>query len=256
LTVERWTDLVVAGTGPSRREVLDIPSARGDLRAVLHGDAGSASAAVVLCPAWGDDGARLRAWSSLFADEAAARGLAVLRFAWPGTFHSGGDDRAATLPDLADACLDATGALRSRAPGRPLVVVGLRLGGAALALALDAGLSVDAAVLVQPVFDGRALAERRLRVRTAVAGPADGTLLGWVDGEPWPDAIAQDVTPAAQRGIAAAAVPTTVVRYRNTPVWPASTRVTVVPGSWHDEPRLDHRRLRRAAVRATQAAGR
>jgi len=124
-----WERSVFAKAEPFR-----IRAAGTDLRGALIGE----GPAVLLVHGWSGGGSQLAA----FVPPLLAAGCAVVAFDGPA--HGASAGRRATMPELADAAADMARRFGVRA------AIGHSLGGAALALALHRGLSLDAAVLVAP----------------------------------------------------------------------------------------------------------
>lgn len=121
-----------------------------------------------------------RVWRGLAIDLAAA-GLACLRFDYPGSGDSAGDD---TDPERLRSWLDAVVAavrfLRRHGGVTEVALVGLRLGGALAAMAAREAGGIDRLALIAPVVSGRSYL-RELKVLSllssnsadAAAPPAD-----------------------------------------------------------------------------------
>lgn len=104
--------------------------------------------AVLLVHGWGGWGAQLAA----FARPLAEAGCTAVWYDGPG--HGASSGRTATIPQLADALAAVARAVGARA------AIAHSVGGAALALALERGLPLDAAVLVAPPRAPEAFFER------------------------------------------------------------------------------------------------
>ncbi|MBK3733395.1 alpha/beta fold hydrolase [Azospirillum brasilense] len=143
----------------------------------LHSAAGRRG--VVLCAPYGSEAlATHRPWRG-FAQALAAAGLPVLRFDYPGTGNSAGDeDDPARLEAWLDGIRAAAAHLRAVAGVEEVALVGLRLGGL-LAAAAARRAAADALVLLSPSPPGRAFLQELRAValladRPAGAPPAVG----------------------------------------------------------------------------------
>ncbi|WP_246472715.1 alpha/beta fold hydrolase [Azospirillum tabaci] len=128
---------------------------------------------VVLCAPYGGEAlATHRAWRR-FAEALAAAGLPVLRFDYPGTGNSVGEEGD---PARLDAWLGgiraATAHLRALTGVEEVALVGLRLG-ALLATAAARGVEADALVLLSPFPSGRAFLQELRAVALLAERPAD-----------------------------------------------------------------------------------
>ena len=131
---------------------------------------------VVLCGPYGHEELCVhRAWKC-FAESLAAAGLPTLRFDYPGSGDSAGDD---SEPDRMRAWLDgvkaAVGRLREDTGVTELTLVGFRLGSllataAALELA-EEGQGVDALALLAPITSGRKAVRELQTLATMVLRP-------------------------------------------------------------------------------------
>ncbi|ALG75207.1 alpha/beta hydrolase [Azospirillum thiophilum] len=131
---------------------------------------------VVLCGPYGyEELCAHRAWKT-FAERLAAAGLPTLRFDFPGSGDSAGDD---SEPDRVRAWLDGIKAavrrLREDTGVTELVLVGFRMGGllataAALELA-EEGQGVDRLVLLSPITSGRKAVRELQTLSTMVLRP-------------------------------------------------------------------------------------
>ncbi|NLH81873.1 MAG: alpha/beta fold hydrolase [Phyllobacteriaceae bacterium] len=147
---------------------------------------GSARRGVVLCPAFGVEGlSALRAWGDL-ADRLAAAGLPTLRFDWPGTGDSLGDDRDPDrLPAWRAAAHAAVERLKAETGVEEVVLVGLRLGATVAAEVAAARSDVALFVAAAPVVSGRRFLReqksfaRLLRVRDEAGEPDADEIGGW-----------------------------------------------------------------------------
>ena len=123
----------------------------------LHLPAGTqADTGVVLCNPFGYEAlCTYRGWREL-ADRLAARGVAVLRFDYPGTGDSSGNEDD---PQRLRAWLDSIEAaalwLRAQTAVKRLGLCGLRLGATLAALAAEQMGGVDDLVLLMPVCSGK-----------------------------------------------------------------------------------------------------
>lgn len=125
-------------------------------------DAGHARAGVVICPPLGREYLRSQYALRLLAEGLASRGLCAFRFDYDGTGDSSGDERdpgrvAAWIESVTSAL-----ALVRRSAVPAVAAVGMRLGATFAAMAARQQGDLDALVLWDPVFSGRAyLAEQR-----------------------------------------------------------------------------------------------
>lgn len=128
---------------------------------------------VVLCAPYGGEAlATHRAWRR-FAESLAAAGLPVLRFDYPGTGDSAGEEGD---PARLDAWLGgiraAAAHLRAVAGVEEVALVGLRLGGL-LAASAAREVGADALVLLSPFPSGRAFLQELRAVALLAERPAD-----------------------------------------------------------------------------------
>ncbi|MEW6346023.1 MAG: alpha/beta hydrolase [Paraburkholderia sp.] len=129
---------------------------------------------VVLCNPFGYDAlCTHRGWRAL-AERLAAAGLPVLRFDYPGSGDSLGDEEE---PGRVAAWLDSIGAamrfLRQSAGVTRVSLCGLRLGGTLAALAAQRSGEVDALVLLSPALSGKNyLRELRAHRQSWLSTPA------------------------------------------------------------------------------------
>jgi pimeloyl-ACP methyl ester carboxylesterase len=142
----------------------------------FHPPVGTAAAGrgVVLCPPFGYDAICTgRGWRML-ADTLAAAGLPVLRFDYPGTGDSAGDEEPGRLGGWIASIRDAGEWLRVRAGVREVALCGFRLGAdlAAAAAARWPG-GVSALALLAPIGSGRAWRRQLL-----LAASGDGGAVG------------------------------------------------------------------------------
>lgn len=141
----------------------------------LHPAAGRRG--VVLCSPHGNEDMCTHRTLRILADRLAAAGLPTLRFDYPGTGNSAGDDEE---PERVRAWLDgihaAVGWLRATTGVEEVALVGLRLGGTLAAMAAGERGGVDRLVLMAPCASGRSYASE-VRAMAALAGtpqPAEG----------------------------------------------------------------------------------
>jgi alpha-beta hydrolase superfamily lysophospholipase len=127
---------------------------------------------VVLCPPFGYDAIRTgRGWRVL-ADMLAAAGLPVLRFDYPGTGDSAGEEEPGRLEEWI-ASIGAAGAwLRAEAGVRKVALCGFRLGADLAAAAAQRPGTASTLALLAPVGSGRAW---RRQLLLAVSGENGGT---------------------------------------------------------------------------------
>ncbi|WP_162801022.1 alpha/beta fold hydrolase [Azospirillum brasilense] len=128
---------------------------------------------VVLCAPYGAEAlATHRAWRG-FAEKLAAAGLPVLRFDYPGTGNSAGEeDDPARLEAWLGGIRAAAAHLRAVAGVGEVALVGLRLG-ALLATAAAREVGADALVLLSPFPSGRAFLQELRAVALLAERPAD-----------------------------------------------------------------------------------
>ncbi|MFC5358587.1 alpha/beta fold hydrolase [Azospirillum himalayense] len=128
---------------------------------------------VVLCAPYGGEAlATHRAWRR-FAERLSAAGLPVMRFDYPGTGNSAGDeDDPARLEAWLGGIRAATAHLRAVAGVEEVALVGLRLG-ALLAAAAAREVGADALVLLSPFPSGRAFLQELRAVALLAERPAD-----------------------------------------------------------------------------------
>jgi pimeloyl-ACP methyl ester carboxylesterase len=127
----------------------------------------TASLGLVICQPFGYEALcahlSLRAW----AQTAAAAGVPVLRFDYPGTGDSAdGDAEAEQLRLWSRGIADAAAQLRRRCGVQRVCLLGLRLGALAAALAAAEHGGIDALIAIAPVTSGR----RYLRELRALQG--------------------------------------------------------------------------------------
>lgn len=135
----------------------EVEAADGRIATYLWGDPASEPVAV-LAHGWSSYGLFLLPWVAPLR----AAGYAVVAFDQAG--HGRSDGSRSSLPAFAEVL----GRVAARY-GRPGVVIGHSLGGAATMLALAGGLSADRAVLIAPPADPFAAGERFAR-RIGLAG--------------------------------------------------------------------------------------
>lgn len=95
------------------------------------------------------EGKQLLQWCHQLAAGVSARGGAGLVLHWPGFEDSGGDPHAVDFDRFVDACEDAVRHAPGSDDGRRWSIAGIRLGGAAAALATKR-LHASSLVLVEP----------------------------------------------------------------------------------------------------------
>jgi alpha-beta hydrolase superfamily lysophospholipase len=136
---------------------------------------------VVLCPPFGYDAICTgRGWRAL-AEMLASAGLPVLRFDYPGTGDSAGDEQPG-LPRAWIASIGAAGEwLRAAAGAREVALCGFRLGAdLAAAAAASSPRQVSALALLAPVGSGRAW-RRQLMLAAAAGEEAAAASSGWLE---------------------------------------------------------------------------
>ncbi|TCZ60833.1 alpha/beta fold hydrolase [Roseicella aquatilis] len=152
-----------------------IPVAFGGCRGWFHpSQAGRRTGrGVVLCAPFGFEAlGTYRAWRRL-AEAFAARGLPTLRFDYPGTGDSAGEEAPGRLADWLDSIEAASLWLRRQAGVSEIALCGLRLGGAlAAAVAARRPGEFGSLLLLAPVGCGRAY-ERELTLAAQTGEAAD-----------------------------------------------------------------------------------
>ena len=148
----------------------------------LHAEGGRHG--VVLCSSYGQEAyATHRGWR-MFADRAAAEGLTVLRFDYPGTGDSaGGEHEPVTIDEWIGSIVAAVKWLRTQANVTTVSLVGMRFGATLAALAAARIGDIDGLVLFAPVVTGRGyLRELHMRRRKWAAGAPGNDAEPLVDG--------------------------------------------------------------------------
>jgi alpha-beta hydrolase superfamily lysophospholipase len=163
-----------------------VPTWFGPIERPLHGwvhvpKNGRARGVTVFCPPLGREAANALPAVQVACAQAAAAGMAALRFAYDGTGDSAGrlsdPDRVSTWLDSIDQAVELA---RTLCPG-PVILVGLRAGGLLATAACDRGTAVDGLVLWDPSPSGRRflrLEQTLLATGFAVPQPDDGSVSG------------------------------------------------------------------------------
>jgi exosortase A-associated hydrolase 2 len=139
-----------------------IPGPAGQLFAAFHAPAGTARmAALVLPPLFEEKKPSYRPLRDL-AEALARRGAAVLRFDYRGTGDSAGSFRDLTVAAMRQDAGAAAAYLRTRAPGAPLALIGLRVG-ATLAIQEAKALGAERVVALAPVIQGKRFVSETVR---------------------------------------------------------------------------------------------
>jgi len=126
---------------------------------------------VVLCNPFGYEAlSAYRGWRDL-ADALAARGMAALRFDYPGTGDSGGNEEdPLRWRAWLDSIKSAVGVLREQSGVSRITLCGLRLGATLAAIAAEELGGVDNLVLLMPLVSGKAyIRELELQQHTWLA---------------------------------------------------------------------------------------
>lgn len=150
------------------------------LYGVYHPPAGRSARAVVLCNPFGEEAVRAFRIYRLLAEQLAEGGAHVLRFDYLGTGDSAGDCGEASLSGFADSAVEAAAELGDITGAKETLLIGLRLGAAAAAMAAARSSSATSKLILwDPVVSGRDyLGELRaghdaaVRVQTGHAPPA------------------------------------------------------------------------------------
>lgn len=167
--------------GQLTRQPFWLSSGRHDLAAWLHYPTdGSVRCGVVICPALGFEYAHAHRTLIHLADRLARSGFAALRFDYPGTGSSSGDESEPALLDdwieSVETCCDFVSQVTG---GSPPAVVGLRFG-ALLAAQATRSRSLGAGVWWAPVDRGRAYA-REITALHRVSGSQPETDGGFLE---------------------------------------------------------------------------
>lgn len=143
-------------------------------------EAVAARRGVVLCPPFGHDAVCTgRGWRVL-ADMLAASGLPVLRFDYPGTGDSAGEDAPGQLDAWIASIHDAAAWLRAQAGAAEIALCGLRVGAdLAAAAAARRPREATALALLAPTGSGRAW--RRQLLLGAGGGSAEAADPEWLE---------------------------------------------------------------------------
>jgi hypothetical protein len=250
--VGEWADAAVWIGGGVRREVFHLPSGGDLLYASLYiSESAHRGPRLVVCPPWGSELVKTQGLCHRLARSLVDRGGAGVVFHWPGQGDSTGVPEEVNLDRLAEAVIDVLGGMVDRTGGDRWGLAGVRLGGAAAALAATSG-GAAMLVLVEPVLDPPAHVNEVLRSARRARLRRDGEP-GWAFGHPFPAGLGyarQDVASAASSFTGRRAV----VRYgAGGPPSPSGFDTLIVKGSWRSGSLRDHETLARAA--ADWAAG-
>jgi pimeloyl-ACP methyl ester carboxylesterase len=142
-----WERSVLARAEPFRTRAGDTE---------IRGARVGSGPAVLLVHGWGGGGSQLAS----FVPPLLEAGCAAVVFDGPA--HGASEGRTATIPEIVDATVEVARLVGARA------AIGHSLGGAAVALALHRGLSLDAAVLIAPPRSGAGILDAfcaQLRLR-------------------------------------------------------------------------------------------
>jgi pimeloyl-ACP methyl ester carboxylesterase len=150
------------------------------LYGVYHPPAGRSGRAVVLCNPFGEEAVRAFRIYRLLAEQLAEGGAHVLRFDYLGTGDSASDCGEACLSGFADSIIEAAAELGDMTGAKETLLIGLRLGAAAAAMAAARfPVGPSALILWDPVVSGRdyldelrAGHETAVRVQTGHAPPS------------------------------------------------------------------------------------
>lgn len=227
------------------------------LSASLYSARGKApTLGVVVLPTWGGwgrDGRLLLEWCHRLAAGVAGQGGCGLLVQWPGHEDSEGDASKLTFERLVEVALDALSAGRERFPSAPWSLAGIRLGGAVVALAGEAG-AVSAALLIQPDLDPAQYFDQveRIARRNLLLGESFNPHTGWsVDDVEIPDGLrGRDWAPRLHTALESLRCTAGVLRYSspNPERLPGNVMDIRVDGNWWWPPAGDHRLLRRRAL--------
>jgi exosortase A-associated hydrolase 2 len=155
--------------GGSTAEPFFLKSGIGQRFCMFHRPVGECRGAVLYVHPFAEELNRSRRMAALQARQLASIGYAVLQLDLYGCGDSSGDFGDARWELWKDDLRDGAAWLRERV-GRPLTLLGLRLGGTlALDFAISAEYPVHAIVLWQPVVNASAYLTQFLRLRLASA---------------------------------------------------------------------------------------
>ncbi len=211
--------------------------------------------ALLVCPPLFHEQARSYRLFTLLADALGAHGIATLRFDYHGTGDSEGEDTDFT-PE--GACTDAELAwaqLQRRAPGAPLIAMGVR-GGSHPAIRLARAHAPAALWLWQPVLDWPAhlqeLRRLHLQQRALVPGAADEAVDATLMGFPCADGVLAELEALGQPSLPA--LRTLVLSEQPRDEHSDLPQVTLPPAlsDWTAKPDMDTfpgRRVRELATR-------
>ncbi len=181
-----------------REDALFLPAHEDVIFCVVHRPQRAARGAVVICCSLYAEQLKLYRAEVLLARTLTREGVAVARFHYRGTGHSGGLPARVTLASMLEDAAIVGGFLRQGLPPVPLVFCGARWGGlvAGLAAARHPGAPL---VLWEPVVQGMRFFEEILRARqmSALAGrtlaaaqrssaPEELQTRGWIDAMGYP----------------------------------------------------------------------
>jgi acetyl esterase/lipase len=193
-----------------------VPTWFGPAVRPLHGwvhvpKNGRARGVAVFCDPLGREAANALPAVRVAGAQAAANGIAALRFAYAGTGDSAGQ---LTDPDRVSDWLDsidqAVALARSMSPG-PVILVGLRAGALLATASCNRGTTVDGLVLWDPSPSGRRflrLEQTLLATGFAVAQPDDGSVSG--PAFSYSPQTVRDLSPIALHPLGPSGPPTTI----------------------------------------------
>lgn len=175
------------GATATEREQVRVPdgpvwfgSEHAPLFGWVHRPAEGGRSAVVLCPPlFGEQTSARRAYRTL-ATNLAAAGMAAVRFDYEGTGDSASSSDAPGLVARWLHDVRAGVALARTCVDGPVALVGMRMGATLAALAVEAGVDVDALVLWDPCLSGRTFL-RRLQSLHALRFGAPASETGLVE---------------------------------------------------------------------------
>jgi alpha-beta hydrolase superfamily lysophospholipase/acyl carrier protein len=199
------SDHAAPGAGPDRTTIAPrlFGPAGAELYGCLHPAADpAADCGVLVCPPLGHEYIFTHRALRHTAHKLAAEGIPVLRFDYPGTGDSAGEEADVTLAGCVDGIVTATAELGEQTGVSHVHLLGLRLGASLAAMAAPRLEGLAGVVLWDPVTDGQAylreltalhrhwLGRRAPAFRTEADGREVGELLGFPLSRPLHDAIA------------------------------------------------------------------